>query len=122
LLLRNPYLSSTQTALDVTITCPACPTYITPAAAANNTRCTEEAEAAKHSKYDGIASAAGIHFSIAAFDTYGGWGTEFRNKYVEPFYKAELKDVKAKGGDGWRLGSSQSQESICPPHCSRHLP
>jgi hypothetical protein len=61
-------------------------------------RCTEEAEAAKHYKYDKLAADAGVLFSVAAFTTYGGWGSEFRNKYVEPFYKSELKDAKAKGG------------------------
>jgi hypothetical protein len=73
-LLRNPYLSSKHTALDVTITCPACPTYVTPAAATYNTRCTDEVEAAKHSKYDRLATDTGVLFSVAAFTTYGGWG------------------------------------------------
>eukprot|EP00962_Isochrysis_galbana_P036178 scaffold12465_cov119-Isochrysis_galbana.AAC.2 len=110
-LLRNPYLSSAQTALDVTITCPACPSYVSSAAAACNcnTRCTDAAEAAKHLKYDQIATTAGVLFSVAAFTTYGGWGSEFCNKYVEPFYKSELKEAKAKGGDGWRLGLGSSQ-------------
>jgi hypothetical protein len=48
-----------------------------------------------------LAADAGVLFSVAAFTTYGGWGSEFRNKYVEPFYNSELKDAKAKGGDGW---------------------
>eukprot|EP00962_Isochrysis_galbana_P046739 scaffold18891_cov135-Isochrysis_galbana.AAC.4 len=29
-------------------------------------------------------SARPLYFT--AFTTYGGWGSEFRNKYVEPFY------------------------------------
>mmetsp|Transcript_30756 Transcript_30756/g.98238 ORF Transcript_30756/g.98238 Transcript_30756/m.98238 type:complete len:522 (+) Transcript_30756:266-1831(+) len=108
-LLRNPYLSSAQTALDVTITCPACPSYVSSAAAACNTRCTDAAEAAKHLKYDQIATTAGVLFSVAAFTTYGGWGSEFRNKYVEPFYKSELKEAKAKGGDGWEVLNRKSR-------------
>jgi hypothetical protein len=97
--LRNPYpyLSCTQTALDVTITCPACPTYITPAAAANITRCTDEAEAAKHYKYDGIAAAADIQFSVLPHSlpptADGSPSFATSNKYVDPFYKAELKDA-----------------------------
>jgi hypothetical protein len=100
-LLRNPYASSKQTALDVTVNCPACPTYLTPAAAACNTRCTDQAEVAKHTKYRQIAADVGVHFSVAAFTYYGGWGSEFRNKYVEPYYKSELKAAKANSGDGW---------------------
>jgi hypothetical protein len=42
-------------------------------------------------------------FSVSAFTTYGGWGSEFRNKYVEPFYMSELKDAEAKGGGGWEV-------------------
>eukprot|EP00962_Isochrysis_galbana_P031904 scaffold10431_cov146-Isochrysis_galbana.AAC.1 len=63
---------------------PIFPSYVSSAAAACNTRCTDAAEAAKHLKYDQIATTAGVLFSVAAFTTYGGWGSEFRNKYVEP--------------------------------------
>jgi len=38
-------------------------------------------------------------------------GSEFRNKYFEPFYKAELKDAKAKGGDGWEILKPQGSLS-----------
>jgi hypothetical protein len=44
-----------------------------------------------------------IHYTSTAAC---GWGSEFRNKYnVELFYvyKAELKDAKAKGGNGWEV-------------------
>jgi hypothetical protein len=61
---------------------PACHTYVTPAAAAYNTRCTDEAETARHSKYDKLAADTGVLFSVAAFTSYGGWGSEFRNKFA----------------------------------------
>eukprot|EP00962_Isochrysis_galbana_P034141 scaffold11510_cov84-Isochrysis_galbana.AAC.2 len=36
-------------------------------------------------KYKTIAANVGVKFSVIAFTTYGGWGEEFRNKYVEPY-------------------------------------
>jgi hypothetical protein len=72
--LRSPYYASSkhkQTALDVTVTCPACPTYLTPAAAACNTRCTDQAEVGKHTKYRQIGTDASVDFSVAAFTSYG---------------------------------------------------
>jgi hypothetical protein len=50
---------------------------------------------------DRLAADTGVLFSVAAFTTYGGWGSEFRNKFVEPFYKSELKDARRKS-QGWR--------------------
>lgn len=102
-LLSNAYASSKKTALDVTVTCPACPSFVKAPAAACNTRNTDRAEAAKHAKYDALADSLDLNFSVIAFTTYGGWGEEFRKKYVEPYYKAELKTAKAKGGDGWEV-------------------
>jgi hypothetical protein len=43
-----------------------------------------------------------------AFTTYGGWGSKFRNKYFEPFYKSELKDAKAKGGDVGKFSTART--------------
>jgi hypothetical protein len=45
---------------------------------------------------------------------------EVRNKYVEPYYKAELKAAKANGSDGW-MKCPQPQWEICPPCCRCHL-
>jgi hypothetical protein len=56
-----------------------------------------------------IAADAGVHFSVAAFTSYGGWGSEFRNKYVEPYYKSELKAAKANGSDGWDVPQPQKE-------------
>jgi hypothetical protein len=55
------------------------------------------------------ATDTGVYFSVAAFTTYGGWGSEFRNKFVEPFYKSELKEAKSKGGDGWEVLNRKSR-------------
>jgi hypothetical protein len=53
--------------------------------------------------YDALADSLDLNFAVIAFTTYGGSGEEFRKKYVEPYYKAELKTAKAKGGDGWEV-------------------
>eukprot|EP00962_Isochrysis_galbana_P006020 scaffold1628_cov101-Isochrysis_galbana.AAC.1 len=114
-LLYNSYSSSVKTAVDITISCPTNPTYVTNAAAASNTYVTGQAEKAKHLKYKAIAANVGVKFSVIAFTTYGGWGEEFRNKYVEPYYKAELKAAKAKanGGDGWEVAHLELRRSLC---------
>jgi hypothetical protein len=75
-LLFNPYLSSRKPALDVTVTCPACPSYVKAPATIRNTRKTAQAEAAKHHKYDDIARKLDLNFAVAVFTTYGGWGEE----------------------------------------------
>jgi hypothetical protein len=81
---------------------PALPTSPLPLPpATRNTRCTDQAEVAKRTKYCQIAATAGVLFSVPAFTSYGGWGSEFRNKYVEPYCKSELKAAKANGSDGW---------------------
>ena len=66
-----------KTILDVTISCPTCPTYVCNAAAAPNDHCTKLAEKNKHTKYDDLASKLECRVVAAAFTTYGGWGDNF---------------------------------------------
>eukprot|EP00962_Isochrysis_galbana_P004526 scaffold1240_cov101-Isochrysis_galbana.AAC.3 len=42
-------------------------------------------------KYKAIAANVGVKFSVIAFTTYGGWGEEFRNKYVEPLLQSRAQ-------------------------------
>jgi hypothetical protein len=50
-----------------------------------------------------------LDFCAAAFTTYGGWGAEFRNRYVEPHFKSALKLAKANGGNGWAVISKKQR-------------
>jgi hypothetical protein len=51
---------------------------------------TKKLETAKHANDDGQAESLGINFCAAAFTTYGGWGAEFRYRYVEPHFRSAL--------------------------------
>jgi len=73
------------TILDVTISCPTCPSYICNAAAATNDHCTKLAENNKHTKYDDLASKLDCRVVAAAFTTYGGWGEDFKTTLVDPY-------------------------------------
>ena len=66
----NPYVDEPKTILDVTISCPTCPTYICDAAATSNDHCTKLAEKNKHTKYDDLAaSKLDCRVVAAAFTT-----------------------------------------------------
>jgi hypothetical protein len=99
----NPYADEPKTVLDLTISCPACPSYIKNAAATNNDYCTKSAECAKHSKYDDLAKKVNCRFLPAAFTTYGGWGAEFKEAFVDPYYKKEFKAARKNGESGWAI-------------------
>jgi len=85
-------------AVDTTVVCPACRSYVTAQAAADAEYCTRKAE---REKFDKHGSIEGHTYVTAAFTTYGGWGREFMTKRVRPHWKAQLKKEKSEGGNGW---------------------
>jgi len=91
----NPYVDEPKTILDVTTSCPTCPSYICNAAAATNDHCTKLAEKNKHTKYDDLASKLDCRVVAAAFTTYGGWGDDLKKTLVDPYYKKEFKAARA---------------------------
>jgi hypothetical protein len=118
------YASRKQTALDVTVTCPACPTYLTPAAAACSTRCTDQAEVARHTKYRQIAVDAGVHFSVAAFTSVlsptAAGGPSSATSTLSP--TTRLSSIPPRPTvvmDG--MSSTARQALICPPCCRCYL-
>jgi hypothetical protein len=107
--LHSPYTSAKKTVLDITVGCPTCPSYVKTGAAASNEYCTKILETDKHTEYDALAHSLDLDFCAAAFTTYGGWGAEFRNRYVEPHFKSALKLAKANGGNGWDVISKKQR-------------
>ena len=99
----NPYVDEPKTILDVTISCPTCPTYICNAAAASNDHYTKLAEKNKHTKYDDLASKLDCRVVAAAFTTYGGWGDDYKKTLVDPYYKKEFKAACKNGESGWAV-------------------
>ena len=92
------YDAAVDEAVDSTVVCPARRSYITEAAAADADYCTREAEKEKARHHAGIV---GFTYVTAAVTTYGGWGREFMNKRVKPYWKKRAKQEKAEGGNGW---------------------
>ena len=84
--------------VDTTVVCPLARTNVTEAAATDSDWCTREAEKAKRTKHGSLVD---LSYLTAAFTTLGGWGREFVNKRVKPYWKAELKKEMADGGTGW---------------------
>ena len=99
----NPYVDEPKTILDVTISCPTCPTYICNAAAVSSDHCTKLAEKNKHTKYDDLASKLDCRVVAAAFTTYGGWGDDFKKTLVDPYSKKEFKAARKNGESGWAV-------------------
>jgi len=121
----NPYVDEPKTILDVTISCPTCPTYICNAAAAtNNDHCTKLAEKNKHTKYDDLASKLNCRVVAAAFTTYGGWGDgdDFKKTFVDPYYLLQ-EGVQGRSQERRvRLGRHQRPAPLRAPHRGSHLP
>eukprot|EP00962_Isochrysis_galbana_P025787 scaffold7976_cov105-Isochrysis_galbana.AAC.7 len=90
-LLYNSYSSSVKTAVDITISCPTNPTYVTPTQPPppTPTYVTGQAEKAKHLKYKTIAANVDVNFSVIAFTTYGGWGParSYRRRPTSPAWQ-----------------------------------
>ena len=74
---RNPAVSFRDEALDFTIGCPACDTYVTQAAAEHRAHITSGLERDKHSKHAAAATANNMRYVTWAGTTYGGWGDEW---------------------------------------------
>jgi len=99
----QPVHRRAQDILDVTISCPTCPTYICNAAAASNDHCTKLAEKNKYTKYDDLASKLDCRVVAAAFTTYGGRGDDFKKTLVDPYHKKEFKAARKNGESGWAV-------------------
>ena len=118
----NPYVDEPKTILDVTISCPTCPTYICNAAAASNDHCTKLAEKNKHTKYDDLASKLDCRVVAAAFTTYRGWGDDFKKTLVDPYYLLQ-EGVQGRSQERRvRLGRHQRPAPLRAPRLGCHLP
>ena len=87
-------------AVDITVGCGACQTYVTPAAAREPGWLTDRLEREKTGKHGGACVRMGMTFAPAAFTTYGGWGKIVYGKLDEE-YEQRKKEEKAEGKSGW---------------------
>ena len=99
-LCTNPMENWKPEAVDITVGCAACTSYLCPGAAARTGHATEAMETAKANKHAAAAASIGADFVPAAFTTYGGWGKVMLDK-LELEYQARKKQEKADGGSGW---------------------
>ena len=116
----NPYVDEPKTILDITISCPTCPTYICNAAAASNDHCTKLAEKNKHTKYDALASKLDCRVVAAAFTTYGGWGDDFQEDPRRPLLQERVQGRSQERRV--RLGRHQRLAPLRAPRRGSHLP
>ena len=98
---RNPAVSFRDEALDFTIGCPACDTYVTQAAAEHRAHITSGLERDKRSKHAAAATANNMRYLTWAGTTYGGWGDEWLKAHLKPQYAKRLAAEKKAGGSGW---------------------
>ena len=98
---RNSAVSHNDEALDFTVGCPRCDSYITPRAAEDRNHVTGSLERAKHSKHAAAAAANGMRLVVWAGTTYGGWGAEWRRKHLDPEFARRMREEKKEGGSGW---------------------
>ena len=98
---RNTAVDHRDEALDITIGCPACASYVTLAAATDCAATTDALEAAKQKKHGRAATEAGMQYVTCALTTYGGWGNQFLKKHVRPTYIRMKEEDKKQGGTGW---------------------
>ena len=116
-ILFRTYAAAKNAGLDVTIVCPACPTYITLPAAHDATHVTGEKEKEKAAKHKAACEAHGMDYLTACWTTYGGWGKEFVKRFFNPFYKTLKAQEVAEGGSGFEAIEEKHRDmnrlSIC---------
>ena len=98
---RNFSASAEPDAVDITVGCASCPTYLCEAAARQPDYLTKELEKGKTNKHGAAAAALGMQLVPAAFTTYGGWGDVMLKKLKKEYAEKRLAEKKA-GGTGWK--------------------
>ena len=87
-------------AVDITVGCGACETYVTQAATREANWLTDRLEQKKADKHAQQCARAQLNFVPAAFTTYGGWGQKIYAK-LELEYEQRKKHEKEEGRSGW---------------------
>ena len=98
---RNFSASAEPDAVDITVGCASCPTYLCEAAARQPDYLTKELEKGKTNKHGAAAAALGMQLVPAAFTTYGGWGGVMLKKLKKEYAEKRLAEKK-EGGTGWK--------------------
>ena len=86
--------------IDITVGCPACPSYVCDSAARSATHVTDALERGKRAKHGDACARANLDLLPAALTSYGGWGSAII-AVVHREYAARAKAEKASGGSGW---------------------
>ena len=102
-MIDNPYGAAKRAGVDVTCVNTLSPSYITPAAAADERQSVAAAIAEKERRHRRQCQLAGHNYYTAGWTLMGGVFGDFYSRLVRPHFKHAMKLAKAQGDDVWAV-------------------